>query len=53
MVEKQIKGLLRKGEVLELVTVFYPYYEFDCDVAITEIKGVLKKKSEVKISELN
>jgi len=49
VVEKRVKGLLRKGEVLELVTVFYPYYEFDCDVAITEIKGMLRKKSEVKI----
>jgi len=47
--EKQVRGLFRRGEVLELITVFYPYYEFDSDVAITETKGLLMKKSEIKI----
>ena len=48
VVEKRVKGLQMKGDVMELVTVFYPYYEINCDVTITKIRRMFRKISKIK-----
>lgn len=51
--EKKISGFLKKGRILEVYLIFYPLFEFNADVVIHEKKGVLVKKSEVKIVNID
>ena len=48
---KELRGFLkrRKGEVRKASLIFYPYYEVSIEASIHEVKGLVRKKTEVRI----